>query len=154
MRSLPMTLTVITALLMAACGGRGTNAAASAGAGEEPHEAVVSSAAQVIALSDSLIRFRGADTVDMGRMRSGETVSRMLTVRNAGDTPLVIVDIDKTCGCVDVDYPRRPLKAGEQAPMQLEFDSRGINGWVYKTLYIKTSSPAGNYTLVVTADVD
>lgn len=149
-----MTFTVIMALLMAACGGRGANAGRGADVAQAQSATAVSPAAQVVAMSDSLIRYRGADTVDMGRMRSGETVTRMLTLRNAGDTPLVIVDIDKTCGCVDVDYPKRPLKAGEEAPMQIEFDSRGINGWVYKTLYIKTSSDAGSYTLVVTADVE
>ncbi len=109
---------------------------------------------QLLALSDSLLMNRGSDTIDMGRVFSGETVSRTLTLANHGEKPFVITAIEKNCGCVDVEYPNAPLKPGERADISVSFDSRGLKGWVYKTVGVRTSLDAKPYTLVVTANVE
>ena len=109
---------------------------------------------QVISISDSLLQHRGADTVYMGRMHSGEVVSRTVNFVNAGDKPVVVLRIAKTCGCVELDYPRVPLKPGEQSEMTFTFDSAGLEGWIYKTLSISTSLGTKEYILVVTADIE
>lgn len=136
-----------------ACGGS-NNASGNRANDADPDHNATRTASQIIALSDSIIAYRKGDTVKMGKVRSGEIVKKPLVVRNDGDNPLVIIDVDKTCGCVDLEYPRQPLRKGEQAAMEMELDSRGLTGWIYKTVYIKTSSPSGSYTLVVTAEVE
>ncbi|MCC8035821.1 MAG: DUF1573 domain-containing protein [Rikenellaceae bacterium] len=113
----------------------------------------IRTAVQVVTLSDEENTVH-ADTVALGKVHSGEILSLPLTIRNGGGEPVVIIDVDKTCGCLDLAYPRHPLKPGQEAPMELEFDSQGIKGWVYKTLILKTSSSGGEHLLVVTADVE
>ncbi|MCD7969687.1 MAG: DUF1573 domain-containing protein [Alistipes sp.] len=112
---------------------------------------------QLITLSDTE-QAPAADTVNFGRVGSGEIVLKPLRLLNEGAGPVVIVDVDKTCGCVDLDYPRRPLKSGEAADVEMEFDSRGLKGWVYKTLIIKISSAQDasliQKQVVVTAEVE
>ena len=82
-----------------------------------------------IGLSDSLIMHRGADTLDFGRVREGETVVKAIIIRNEEDTPVVITRVDLTCGCVGTDYRNSPIKPGEEATMSVRFDSRGLGGW-------------------------
>jgi hypothetical protein len=130
-------------------------AAASCGGGRPKSTAAQGGAAvRTIALSDSLAAIRNSDTIYMGRMKSGEIVEVQTFLENAGNTPWVVTGVDKSCGCVEIGYPSKPLKPGEKAPMTVTFDSRGLAGFVYKNLLLKTSLSAGPFTLVVTADVE
>lgn len=117
-------------------------------------EAVHTPLRQVIALSDSLLSNRGADTIEMGRMGSGEILIKELTLRNDGAAPLVITGLEKTCDCLDIDYPRAPLKPGEEALISLSFDSKRLTGWAYKTIGLRTSLGAKSYILIVTANIE
>lgn len=109
---------------------------------------------QVISLSDSVLTHRAADTIDMGRMKTGEVVVRKVSIRNAGEKPLVLVSVDKSCGCVETTYPKTPMKPGETGEMDIVFDSQGLTGWVYKTIGVHTSLDQKPYVLVITADVN
>lgn len=140
-------------LLAVSCGGRKTPATT---AGAEATEATAAPKVEfpVVQLSDSLLADRGADTIDMGRMHEGERVVRTIMLRNAGKAPLVVTGLEKTCDCLDIDYPRAPVMPGEEARMELSFDSKRISGWVYKTIGLRTSLGAKAYVLVVTAEVE
>lgn len=140
------------ALLAAvSCGGRKKMAGTEA---DSSVSEIKASARQVVSLSDSLLNFRGADTVDMGRMKKGEVVMRTVTLHNAGDKPMVVTGVDKSCGCVEASYTKTPVKPGESGEMELGFDSNGLSGWVYKTLGVHTSLGQKPYVLVITADVE
>lgn len=128
-------------LLFAACGGRG----------KAPVN--VEAAGMVVELSDSLIANRRSDTIAFGRLRAGELATREFTVKNVGDKALVITRLDLSCGCVQADYSREPLMPGQEAPMTFTLDTHDLSGWVFKTIIMRTSSEAGQYTLCVTADV-
>lgn len=143
---------VTLALAATSCGGKtqpATNEATSAEAAQThtPQRPVV-------AMSDSLLRDRAADTIQMGRIRSGEIVVKELTLRNAGDTPLVITGLEKTCDCLGLTYPRAPLRPGEEGVMELSFDTSRLSGWVYKTIGLRTSLGTRAHILVVMADIE
>jgi hypothetical protein len=128
--------------LLVACGGRG----------KAKVEAVEQG--QVVALSDSIVEHRRADTIDFGRLRAGELATREFVLRNDGDKALVVIQVDLSCGCVSADYPREPLMPGGQAPMSLTLDTKDLRGWVFKTVGVRTSLAARPYTLCITAEVE
>lgn len=132
-------IAVATSLL--SCGGRGK--------GEAKTETVV----QVVALSDSLIVNRRADTVAFGSVRNGESVTRELTIKNVGEKALVITGVDLSCGCVQADYPRQPLLPDGEAVMSLTLETKDLMGRVFKTVGVRTSAVGKAYTLVITAEV-
>lgn len=131
--------------LMVSCGGNSTNKKADSDGGDSPKV--------VFDISDSIVANRRSDTVAFGRVREGEVVVKEVAVRNTGDKPLVIVDFNKTCGCVDLEYNKKPILPGEESVVKFSFDSHGIKGWAYKTVIMQTSLNAGQYLFVVTAEV-
>lgn len=108
----------------------------------------------VVALSDSLISHRSADTLDFGRVREGEQVVREFKIRNAGDKAMVITKLDLSCGCVEADYPKQPLKPGEEQNMKFTLDTRNMGGWIFKTAIMYTSLSSNGYVLYITAEVE
>ena len=41
---------------------------------------------------------------------------------NSGSEPLVIHDVKTSCGCLEVDYPKEPIKAGEEGVFHVKLD--------------------------------
>ena len=107
----------------------------------------------LVEVSTALIAAGVTDTIDMGLLRSGETVSRQLRVRNTDTLPLVITGVQTVCGCTLVEYPSVPVRPGEQATVTLELDTRGLRGWICKYVGLKTTLFPEGRKLVVTADV-
>lgn len=134
---------------MVSCGGRKKNPPATEDAGTLTGRPVM-----VVELSDSLLKHRGADTIDFGRVREGERLMRDFKVRNSGDKALVITRLDLSCGCIDAKYPKQPLKPGEEGEMSLVLDTRGLGGWVYKTATMQTSLGGKPHLLVVIAEIE
>ncbi|MXV14068.1 DUF1573 domain-containing protein [Hufsiella ginkgonis] len=44
-------------------------------------------------------------------------------IQNTGDAPLIIYAVEPTCGCTVSEFPKVPIKAGENGNIFLEFDS-------------------------------
>ena len=108
----------------------------------------------VLVLSDSLLQAGIAcDTVELGRLHEGEVVVRNFSLLNKGNKPLVILSVETSCGCTEVNFPRQPLLPGERRPFSFSFDSRGFSGWQLKTIIIRTSTGGHSFRLFVTADV-
>ena len=51
--------------------------------------------------------------IDFGTFDKSEIKEATIEVKNAGDSPLVIVDVSTTCGCTAATYDKRPAKPGE-----------------------------------------
>ncbi len=113
----------------------------------------VSPTGTLVEVSTALIAAGVTDTIDMGLLRSGETVSRQLRVRNADSLPLVITGVQTVCGCTVVEYPSVPVRPGEEATVTLGLDTRGLRGWICKYVGLKTTLFPEGRKLVVTADV-
>lgn len=111
-------------------------------------------AGKVINVSDSLIKHSVADTLDFGRINSGEVVEVYAALRNSGDTPFVIISGETGCGCTTIDYPKEPIKPGEQKLILLKFDSKSLSGWQLKLMKIRTSLASEPIKVYITAQVE
>lgn len=145
----------IVALLLAgfSCGG-GKKRQADGVAAQSATNGATNDVGLIVSLSDSLINHRKADTISFGRVREGERVIQEFMVRNAGDKALVITSIDLSCGCIEADYPKQPLKPGEGKMMTLTLDTRNLGGWIFKTAVMHTSLTTKPYVLYVTAEIE
>lgn len=111
-------------------------------------------AGQVIVLTDSTLTAGGVDTVRFGRLHEGETALRQLSLRNDGTEPTVVVGHETTCGCVTLEYERRPVRPGESLPVRMTFDSRGEYGWQMKLLTLRLGAKALPLRIYVEAEVE
>lgn len=93
-----------------------------------------------------------ATHMDLGQVVQGTKVDRTYSFTNTGGSALVITDVRGSCGCtVGKDWPKQPVKPGEEATISVSFDSEGRSGRQDKTVTVvaNTSPPSTVLTLSV-----
>jgi hypothetical protein len=105
------------------------------------------------------------ETVDLGVLSSTEKSVREYMVKNGGDRPLVIRQVQTTCACTmgyfsesreQVSGPLVTIPPGQSRPLYIEIDPFKINGWeATKTLTIWSNDPAQPQVMVdVTSHIE
>ena len=102
----------------------------------------------------SLPRFEFARTIhDFGKVIQGEKVAFVFKFRNTGGGDLLISSISSTCGCTATEYPKTPVKPGEESTIRVTFDSSGRQGFQSKDITISANTQPRTTTLTVKAQV-
>ena len=57
-----------------------------------------------------------------------------------GDTPLVIISANATCGCTRPKYPTDPVKPGGKGVIKVTYLPKGRPGEFEKTVKVRTNS--------------
>ena len=83
-------------------------------------------------------------TVDwnFGEAWQGEPLSKELTVKNAGDVPLEILDVKTSCGCTTPTKPKTPLAPGESSTLTISYNSSSRVGPANQTVTVTSNDPA------------
>ena len=136
------TIALLVLLTAAACSQRPANTAATG------------NSTQVIAVTDSVLRFGASDTLRLGRLHSGEQAVRSFALRNDTPTPIVIINHSTTCNCTSFDYDRSPCMPGEQTVVRCTFDSRGEFGWQFKLVKMRLSGSDEPLRIFIEAEVE
>lgn len=118
-----------------------------------PKEVKSVTSTRVISLSDSILSAPQPDTIDLGSVTAGEVIRHELTLQNSTSSPLIILSVASSCGCTKVDFPKKPILPGSDAPFAFEFDSNGFSGYQLKRITLQTSASSRAYVLIVTAEV-
>lgn len=105
---------------------------------------------QIVSLVDTL----RTDTLHFGKVRAGEVVERTFSLSNLSEAPVLIVATDTSCGCLEMEYPREPISAGDKVSAKMTFYSSGYNYFPPRAFYIITSASHTPKKMVVTADME
>src|SRR6476620_443415 len=66
------------------------------------------------------------NTFDFGEIIAGEKVEHTFKFSNTGTEPLVITNVQVTCGCTTPKgWPRDPITPGKKAELIVQFNSAG-----------------------------
>lgn len=103
---------------------------------------------QSIDLTDTL----KVDTIDFGRVRSGEVLVRSLALKNSSERPVLLITNETSCGCLEMEYPKEPIKGGEAVEAKMTFFSSGYNYFAPRSFTLVTT--ASSKRLVVTATIE
>jgi len=93
------------------------------------------------------------DFHDFGNLKSGEKVTYSFKFKNTGKTLLVISSVTTSCGCTVSDYPRQPIKPGEDATIDVSYDSEGKHGLQNKTVTVFSNTQPPTNMLRIKASV-
>lgn len=85
---------------------------------------------------------------DFGKIIEGQKLAISFRFKNTGDKPLVIESVHPACGCTVADYPKQPLKPGEEGEITGEFNSEGREGQQHKEITVTTNTPAHTQNLI------
>jgi hypothetical protein len=90
---------------------------------------------------------------DFGKITDGDKVSHTYVVKNIGDKPLVISNVQTSCGCTAPFFPKEPILPGQEGNITLEFNSAGKSGLVNKNALIIGNADNAPFSIGFTADV-
>ena len=91
---------------------------------------------------------------DFGKILQGEQVSYTFKFKNVGNAPLIITNIEKTCGCTSPDFSCKPIKPGEEGKITITYDSKGHKGFQNKRLIVKANTNPSETILRIKAQVE
>ncbi|MDE5637941.1 MAG: DUF1573 domain-containing protein [Alistipes sp.] len=77
---------------------------------------------------------------DLGTIHRKDKRTLSFEYANKGDAPLVIVDVDVSCGCVVPEWSKEPLLPGQSAVMTVEFDPKTKMGTTINSIYIRSTA--------------
>jgi len=91
---------------------------------------------------------------DFGEVIAGEKVEHTFKFSNTGSEPLVITNVQVTCGCTTPKgWPRDPIPPGKRAELVVQFNSAGKMGRQNKVVTVISNAVDGNSQVTFTATV-
>jgi hypothetical protein len=86
---------------------------------------------------------------DFGDITQGDKVTHVFTFKNEGTVPLLISNVQTTCGCTVPEWPRTPIAPGAESEIRATFDSSGKMGKQNKVITVNSnaSEPVSRVTL-------
>ncbi|HEV8514738.1 MAG TPA: DUF1573 domain-containing protein [Cyclobacteriaceae bacterium] len=91
---------------------------------------------------------------DFGEIIAGEKVEHTFKFSNTGTEPLVITNVQVTCGCTTPKgWPRDPIAPGKKAELVVQFNSAGKIGRQNKVVTVISNAVEGNRQVTFTATV-
>lgn len=86
---------------------------------------------------------------DFGDIQQGDKVTHIFKFKNEGTTPLIISNVQTTCGCTVPEWPKEPIAPGKESQIKATFNSAGKMGRQNKviTIHSNASEPITRVTL-------
>ena len=109
---------------------------------------------QTIAITADDVEQGVADTLRFGKMRSGEIIAKTLRVENRCNRPIVLLRHTTTCGCIKINYDRKPIAPGQSGEIYFEFDSRTLYGWQMKLMEFYFAEKGNPMKIYAEAEVE
>ena len=72
---------------------------------------------------------------DLGKIKTKSTYKMSFVVKNTGSQPLVLYNVDASCGCTLVDWEKQPIKPGNSTEIDVKF-TMDNTGYFNKTLEV------------------
>ncbi len=99
------------------------------------------------------IRF-DSESYDFGRIIQGKEIDHEFEFTNTGSAPLVINNVEVTCGCTTPFYPFIPIEPGERGKISVHFSSKGRLGNQTPTITVYTNTDPGTFELQLKGIID
>ncbi|MEP2770785.1 MAG: DUF1573 domain-containing protein [Fulvivirga sp.] len=90
------------------------------------------------------------DKHDFGDIFQGDKVEHVFEFENTGNEPLIITNVQTTCGCTAPEWPRDPVAPGQSGKIKVVFNSTGKMGRQNKVITVvsNANSPLNRVTIV------
>jgi hypothetical protein len=90
---------------------------------------------------------------DFGKITQGEIVSHSFIFKNIGKSNLIISGASGSCGCTVPEWPKEPIKSGEENKINVVFNSEGKSGLQEKTITIVTNCEPATRILKIKTEI-
>lgn len=91
---------------------------------------------------------------NFGTIAIGEKVTHVYRFKNEGKSPLVISQVNPSCGCtIPKEWPKDPIAPGDTGEIMVEFNSKGSPGKIDKNISIVTNCIPKVWDLKIVGEV-
>ncbi|RZJ69470.1 DUF1573 domain-containing protein [Flavobacterium sp.] len=90
---------------------------------------------------------------DFGLINPGDKVTYNFKFKNTGEGDLLISNAKGSCGCTVPEYPKEPVKPGQEAEIKVSFNSTGKHGKQTKSVTLETNTEKGMERLQIHASI-
>ena len=80
------------------------------------------------------------ENYDFGDIFQGDKVEHTFAFENTGTEPLIITNVQVTCGCTATKWPRDPIAPGQKSELTILFNSAGKMGRQNKVITIVSNA--------------
>jgi hypothetical protein len=80
-------------------------------------------------------------TIDIGRIRQGNVLTREITVKNTGTNELHIKSVQANCSCITAVVEPSRLKAGQEGKLKVSLITEGRTGIQQKAVTLYSNDP-------------
>lgn len=84
---------------------------------------------------------------------NGGKVSHTFTIKNTGDSPLVITRVIASCGCTTPEWTKTPIEPGKTGDLKVTYNPAGRPGAFTKTISVYSNGKEGNFVFTITGTV-
>lgn len=79
-------------------------------------------------------------THDFGTIKEADgPVSCEFLFTNTGNEPLVIINVNASCGCTRPEFPKKPIMPGKKGEIKVTFNPAGRPGEFVKDVKVRTN---------------
>lgn len=103
-------------------------------------------------LAEPVFKFE-KESHDFGKVVKGKPVSYDFVFTNVGDAPLIISDVESTCGCTVPKYPTTPIGKGEKGTITVTFNASSVQAGFTKAVTIKSNARTPVKVLYIKGEV-
>ena len=90
---------------------------------------------------------------DFGTILQGEVVTYSFHFTNTGSSPLIVSNVNTSCGCTIGDFSREPIAPGKDGYIKATYDSKGHQGFQSRALTVVTNTNPNQTVLRLKATV-
>ncbi|MFH1195482.1 MAG: DUF1573 domain-containing protein [bacterium] len=73
---------------------------------------------------------------NFGKVIEGDLLDLTIQIKNMGDAPLEIREVNTSCDCVTYELPKKTLEPNEMVSLSLKYDTKGRAGELSRTVTI------------------
>jgi hypothetical protein len=93
------------------------------------------------------------DSKDFGKIPQGTPVTATFKFKNTGKIPLVISNVQASCGCTTPDYSKAPIAPSETGFVTATFNAQAT-GTFNKAVTVSANVEGGSVVLYLKGEVD
>jgi hypothetical protein len=98
------------------------------------------------------ITFEGTEH-NFGTIKEGTLATHEFKFTNTGKAPLVLSNVQPSCGCTTPEWSKEPIMPGAKGTIKAAFNSYGRPGEFQKYITVKSNSAGGDITLTIKGKV-
>jgi hypothetical protein len=91
---------------------------------------------------------------DFGKIQEGTMANYEFTFTNTGKAPLVLSNVQPSCGCTSPEWNKEPIMPGAKGSIKASFNSYGRPGSFQKYITVKSNAMNNEVTLTIKGTVE